>query len=182
MEQSKQTEPQPQNKGNRLLKPLIILGCCVAISAVIIYFIMPLFTPKTQSVSIPNPLTEVSGLAQADDMIGFKAKIPTVFPFVPETQKVVVIGKETIQVTFMNAKGIEQEYRMSSLKEDVSGIYNQYSVNDIIKIGNVEVTLKGEAKDQYIVAIWNDETYSYALNGNVAMTTQEFSALLMSIQ
>lgn len=71
-------------------------------------------------------------------------------------------------------------YRKAKETNDISGDYNEYAVTDVMDIGGVEITLKGNG-NLYSLAIWQNGEYSYSLYIDKGADKQEFSDMIKSI-
>lgn len=108
-----------------------------------------------ESVSIPNPIKEVSSIQEANQITGFGFNIPDTINNNGVTS-ISVIDDNLTDVRYGDTITI----RKSSLPEDISGDYNEYDSYEIKTIENVDVTIKS-TNSTYEVT-WYEDDYSYS--------------------
>ena len=114
---------------------------------------------------MPNPFIDCSSLEEACEIAGINLVIPD--DFNPGLSRIYrVMNESMIEVIFMD--GDNESYRIrkgliSELGTDISGDYNEYNVSTSVDSADYAATLSGYAEDEYSVAIWNDEMYSYSI-------------------
>ena len=85
-----------------------------------------------------------------------------------------------IEVIYFNDTDNEGlRIRKAKGTDDISGDYNEYKDVETVKVGDVEVTEKGSDGDIAVV-IWNDGTYSYAIDAGEAKLNSEAIANLIA--
>lgn len=110
---------------------------------------------EVESVSIPNPMKEISSIQQANQITGFDFDIPDTINN-NEISSIYVIDDNLTEVDY----GETITIRKSSLPEDISGDYNEYDSSEIKTIENVDVTIKS-TNSTYEVT-WYEDDYSYS--------------------
>lgn len=116
-----------------------------------------------------NPYQEVSSLAEAAAITGFDLAVPDAPEDYPD-MTIQVIDSSMIEVIYENkanetAEGTDEGYRIRKAagNADISGDYNEYADTRTEKIGDYDVTLKGDGKT-ISVATWTAGGYSYAVD------------------
>jgi len=107
-------------------------------------------TTQAQDYGVPNPFEIVDTLDEAAKIAGFSLE---------KTHEGLRIRK---------AVGTD----------DISGDYNEYKEENIVKVGNLEVTEKGN-DGNISVASWTDGTYSYSINVDEALLNADDIAKLV---
>ena len=135
--------------------------------------------PEGDAVTDVNPYQVVAELTEAEAMTGFEMEIPdTEEPY----SKIVitVIDGNMIEVAYNTADDTGMEYyiRKAEGVEDVSGDYNEYAQTEIEKVGDINVTLKGD-DNSWSVATWSSYGYTYAIGcQNHPMAKEQILALV----
>ena len=65
--------------------------------------------------------------------------------------------------------------------EDNSGVYNTYSQETTINMGEAEVTCKGDS-DAYELAIWQQGGYSYSISLQIGISLEELQAMIETVE
>lgn len=60
----------------------------------------------------------------------------------------------------------------------MSGDYSQYEAVAHLAVSGVTVTVKGGAEDEYTLAEWTKDGFSYSLSLTVPLSSGEWTALL----
>jgi|GEM_PF-2402428 len=95
-------------------------------------------------------------------------------------QTIQAIENDMIEVIYFNDTDNEGlRIRKAKGTDDISGDYNEYKDVETVKVGDVEVTEKGSDGDIAVV-IWNDGTYSYAIDAGEAKLNSEAIANLIA--
>ena len=126
-----------------------------------------------------NPCQEVTELSEAETMTGFKMEIPNAEEPYTKTA-ITVIDKNMIEVAYNTADNTDTGYyiRKAEDTENVSGDYNEYAKTEIDKVGDNDVTLKGDG-NSWSAAAWSSDGYSYAIGcQNHPMTKEQILALV----
>ena len=123
-------------------------------------------------VGMPSPMHEFASIDEAANYMNITPQLPKVLPVGYNIESVNTINKDILQVTyayqpgedatFNKAAGTRINYRVSNLKEDISGDYNQYKVSVTEKVNGTKVTLKGGHYMVYL-ATWEKDGQSHAL-------------------
>lgn len=143
---------------------------------------------SSSAVSIADPFTEVSSMKEAAAMTGFDLTLPEAPKDYPD-QIIRVMNTSMIEVIFANnanetADKIDEGFRVRKEKtdEEISGDYNEYENVNTVRIGDLDVTEKGNG-DTISVATWNADGYAYAVDAEYhPMTADEMAAVVQAVQ
>ena len=135
---------------------------------------------QKESTQIPNPFVEVKNLDEASKIAGFSLEVPETYEDYKK-QVIQAIEDDMIEVIYYDENSEHEGLRIRKAKgtDDISGDYNEYKDVETVKVGDFEVTEKG-SEGNISVAIWNDGTYSYAINVAEASLTKDTIANLIS--
>ena len=134
---------------------------------------------QKESTQIPNPFVEVKNLDEASKIAGFTLEVPETYEDYKK-QVIQAIENDMIEVIYFNDTDNEGlRIRKAKGTDDISGDYNEYKDVETVKVGDVEVTEKGSDGDIAVV-IWNDGTYSYAIDAGEAKLNSEAIANLIA--
>jgi len=134
------------------------------------------------AAKMPNPITEVQTIEQAQNILGFKPKLPQALKQ-NMSEKLLVINKKLLSAVYTDENGKKTTYRISKLQQgDISGDYNKYSAIKTEFADKTEITLKGTAENQYCLALWNDGEYSYSYNSETPFSAYDFFKVYETIK
>ena len=134
---------------------------------------------QEQSVGVPNPFVEVKTLDEAYKIAGFTLSVPTTYEDYKK-QVIQAIEDDMIEVIYFNDTDNEGlRIRKAKGTDDISGDYNEYKNVETVKVGDYDVTEKGDEGNIFI-ATWTDGTYSYAIDTDRAELSKEDVANLIS--
>ena len=135
---------------------------------------------QKESTQIPNPFVEVKNLDEASKIAGFTLEVPETYEDYKK-QVIQAIEDDMIEVIYYDENSEHEGLRIRKAKgtDDISGDYNEYKDVETVKVGDFEVTEKG-SEGNISVAIWNDGTYSYAIDVAEASLTKDTIANLVS--
>ena len=126
-------------------------------------------TTQTQDYGVPNPFEIVDTLDEAAKIAGFSLEAPTEYA---DYKSIVIqaIADDMIEVIYFDVEKTHEGLRIRKAvgTDDISGDYNEYKEENIVKVGNLEVTEKGN-DGNISVASWTDGTYSYSINVDEAL-------------
>lgn len=135
-------------------------------------------------VGVPNPFEIVDTLDEAAKIAGFSLEVPTEYADY-KTALIQVIEDDMIEVIYFD--DIEKTHeglrvRKAKGSDDISGDYNEYKEENLVKVGELEVTEKGN-DGNISIATWTDGTYSYSINVDEAiLNTDDISNLISNIK
>lgn len=134
---------------------------------------------QEQDYGVPNPYEIVDTLDEASKIAGFNLSVPVTYGDYKK-QVIQAIEDDMIEVIYFNDTDNEGlRIRKAKGTDDISGDYNEYKDVETVKVGDVEVTEKGSDGDIAVV-IWNDGTYSYAIDAGEAKLNSEAIANLIA--
>ena len=134
-------------------------------------------------VGVPNPFEIVDTLDEAAKIAGFSLEAPTEYA---DYKSIVIqaIADDMIEVIYFDAEKTHEGLRIRKAvgTDDISGDYNEYKEENVVKVGELEVTEKGN-DGNISVASWTDGTYSYSINVDEALlNADDISNLISNIK
>lgn len=134
-----------------------------------------------ESVGMPNPFTDNDTLEEAEKNAGFSIQVPEKIGGVSATA-FRNSGQEMLEVIYYNGEQEVARIRKGTGMEDISGDYTKYSDVKTEKIGDWDVTLKGN-DGKVVLAVWNDGTYSYSISlDEQGVSLDEMTALVEAVK
>ncbi len=121
---------------------------------------------KETTAELPNPFVEYETMEEAEAAAGFTINVPDRVPEGYTLSAIRVIENELAELTYVNGED-EIAYRQGKGSEDISGDYTEYSETNEVKVGDIQVTTKGN-EGVVNVALWTngDSTYSIGANND----------------
>ena len=136
-------------------------------------------TTQSQDYGVPNPFEIVDTLDEAAKIAGFSLETPTEYA---DYNSLVIqaIADDMIEVIYFDAEKTHEGLRIRKANgtDDISGDYNEYKEVNVVKVGELEVTEKGN-DGNISVASWTDGTYSYSINVDEALLNADDIAKLV---
>ena len=136
-------------------------------------------TTQTQDYGAPNPFEIVDTLDEAAKIAGFSLEAPTEYA---DYKSIVIqaIADDMIEVIYFDAEKTHEGLRIRKAvgTDDISGDYNEYKEENVVKVGELEVTEKGN-DGNISVASWTDGTHSYSINVDEALLNVDDIAKLV---
>ena len=134
-------------------------------------------------VGVPNPFEIVDTLDEAAKIAGFSLETPTEYA---DYKSIVIqaIADDMIEVIYFDAEKTHEGLRIRKAvgTDDISGDYNEYKEENVVKVGELEVTEKGN-DGNISVASWTDGTHSYSINVDEALlNADDISNLISNIK
>lgn len=116
---------------------------------------------QDENVQIPSPFKDCNSLKEAEDIAGFVIEVPGDIEGY-DNPVISAIKDDLIQIMYYN--GDESIIiRKGTGSSDISGDYNIYEENKIIRLDGTDVSVKGN-KGKACCAIWNVNGYSYSVS------------------
>ena len=107
------------------------------------------------AMKMANPFLDVQTLEEAQKEAGFSLTVPEALtPY--DNLLYRVIPDQMLEVIFQDA-GMQEGYRIrkgKNMGEEISGDYNAYPREAVIRMGETEITLRGEDEDHWNTAVW----------------------------
>lgn len=134
-------------------------------------------------VGVPNPFEIVDTLDEAAKIAGFSLETPTEYA---DYNSLIIqaIADDMIEVIYFDAEKTHEGLRIRKAvgTDDISGDYNEYKEENVVKIGELEVIEKG-SDGNISVATWTDGTHSYSINVDEALlNADDISNLISNIK
>ena len=155
------------------LRRVLVLAACLALVIAAAVALPPLAYPDVESRPGIEAVRDVSELS---DAVGFEVREPAGLPFEVETAEYVDYSG-LAQIT-CSGEGESAVYRKAEGTDSVSGDYSQYEAVAHLAVSGVTVTVKGGAEDEYTLAEWTKDGFSYSLSLTVPLSSGEWTALL----
>lgn len=121
-------------------------------------------TVAEDSVEQSNPRKECKTLGEAEEIVQFKATVPTNIPAGYVEDSIYTIENNIIEVIYLNGEN-KIVFRQSKGKNDISGDYNKYNEETKVNINGLEVNTKGN-NGKVNVATWTNGDFTFAINVN----------------
>ena len=135
---------------------------------------------QPSDVGAPNPYEIVDTLDEAAKIAGFSLETPTEYA---DYNSLVIqaIADDMIEVIYFDAEKTHEGLRIRKANgtDDISGDYNEYKEEIVVKLGELEITEKGN-DGNISVATWTDGTYSYSINVDEALLNADDVSNLIS--
>ena len=136
---------------------------------------------KGNLAGMPNPFTDNSTLEEAEKNAGFNIQVPDQVQGV-SASAFRNLSKELLEVIYYNGDQEVARIRKGTGRDDISGDYVGYSEIKNEKIGDRDVTLKGN-DGKVVLAIWKDGEYSYAVSvDEQGVSLDEMTALVEAVR
>ena len=138
---------------------------------------------QKESTQIPNPFVEVKNLDEASKIAGFTLEVPETYEDYKQ-QVIQAIENDMIEVIYLEEESGYEGLRIRKAKgtDDISGDYNEYRNVETVKVGDYDVTEKGDEGNIFI-ATWTDGTYSYAIDTDRAeLNAEDITNLIANIK
>ena len=116
-------------------------------------------------VNMINPFTDSASLEEAERLAGFSIALPEKIE--DSTTRMYRSMEQTLlEVIYEN----EEENEIARVRKgigeaDISGDYNEYSLEWKVSVNGTLVQMKGE-NDRFMLAIWTKNGYSYSVSTN----------------
>lgn len=130
--------------------------------------------------SVSNPFVEYTTLAEAEEAAGFSLNAPD------------TIGtSDTLVYRFSEEDGLleiiyyEEDTEIACIRksvgtEDISDDSNEYAEVTTLELDTLSITCKGK-DDLIVVALWTDDTYTYAIRMDEGITEDELTSLISNL-
>lgn len=89
------------------------------------------------------------------------------------------MNDEMIQVIYQNGDS-SVTVRKEAGSGDISGDYNQYAQSETVEVNGATVTMRGE-NSLVMVAVWENDGYTYAVTSGTGMSAAAMTALIQSV-
>jgi len=168
---------------HRYRKYLTIAACFV----ILIFGSYQLYDLTHLSEVTPDPsvtgtmgIVDYNTIDALSEAIGFKMKTIKENPFDIDTTQFTSYWKDLAEIEYTGQSN-SIVLRMSYTTEDVSGDFTVYENIQQYKVNNLDVTLKGN-DGQYVLAVWQNEGYSYSLQFSLSVSEEIMLETIKSIK
>ncbi|WP_092247107.1 hypothetical protein [Lacrimispora sphenoides] len=171
----KKTLPFPQYK-----KYLSIAACfaILIVGSVIVHNTINM--PSEPPLQMTPNIVSYHSVAELSDAIGFAVKEIQELPFEIESVKFTSYWGELAEIKYVGSDNTAI-FRMASGDKDVSGYYNEFTSVESHEINGYDVTMKG-IDGQYLLAVWQNNGYSYSVQFIEPVSQQEMLDTIQSIK
>ena len=129
---------------------------------------------------MPNPVVQYDSVEDAVIVVGHLCPLPSIYERYNKNAS--VISGKLIQIDYSDDSGdiltLREEARPSG---DISGVYNEYPYDEIVKINDIDVNVRGTSGDAISLVTWNDGAYSHSLYYVDTRTLEEVTAVVSEI-
>lgn len=169
---------------SRYRRYLSIAAClCVLLAgAVMLPRILAITTPDPDP-TVQGPCADIESVASAEELsrlVGFEITDIGQLPFDVKRAEYTSFWKELAEISYI---GTDQSltYRKSPGNDDNSGIYATYDQTLELPVNDSTALLQGTG-GRYQLAVWSDETYSYSLYLDTAVSQEVMADLIAQIR
>lgn len=133
----------------------------------------------SEQTQIPNPWVDAENQDDAQQQAGFTIQLPSSLPAEYGAPTFRVIPDDILEADYAGNGDAEICIRKAVGTEDPSGDYNQYSGSQQVKVGNMEVTMKGN-DGGVSLAVWQDgsNAYSIGIYDAAGITVEEMTQMV----
>lgn len=136
--------------------------------------------PDKQHVLGTNPIVDTKGIDDVKKAVPFELLVPGKLPARYKIGSSSVISGELAQIIYSDGSNTIT-YRAAKGAENVSGDYTTYEDSDVEKIGDIEVTLKGN-NSLINLATWIKGGCSYSLSFSTGIEKKALVLIIDSME
>lgn len=119
------------------------------------------------SFMLANPFVDCSSLEEAENIAGFSISLPRELNNKELIYRVLTTGDKMIEIMYyLDSDKIT--IRKSKSKEEISGVYKSFDLENTISVNKKDVTIKGN-NNLFEVALWHSNNYSYSISSNLGL-------------
>lgn len=161
-------------------KQLSIAACFVVLilSSFIIHNAIRFFSEPPVQV-IPDIVT-YSSVKELSDTVGFTVKEIQALPFDVQFVEYICYWKELAEIKYTGSDNAVT-LRMAVGNEDISGFYDEFKNIENYMVNGSDVTIKGN-DGQFILAIWQNDGYTYSVQFTEPVSEPEILDVVQSIK
>ncbi len=119
------------------------------------------------SFMLANPFVDCSSLEEAENIAGFSISLPRELNNKELIYRVLTTGDKMIEIMYY-LDGDKITIRKSKSKEEISGVYKSFDLENTISVNKKDVTIKGN-NNLFEVALWHSNNYSYSISSNLGL-------------
>lgn len=116
---------------------------------------------------------------EAEGILGFSAKMPTVLPENYDLESIQVIADSVMQSIYTNADA-QMVIRVAKGSEEISGDYTQYENEKEIDVKDNKITVKGN-NNHINHRTWYDGEKTYSIYAQEGLTMVDMKQLLENL-
>ena len=133
----------------------------------------------SEQVGMPNPWVEAKDQNDAQEQAGFDIQLPSSLPAEYGAPSFQVIPDEIVEAYYVGTGEARLCVRKAVGTEDASGDYREYPESHQVKVGDLDVTMKGD-NGAISLATWNDgaNAYSIGIYGGTGLTVEEMTQMV----
>ncbi len=136
--------------------------------------------PGDPPIQVAPDIVSYQSAGELSDAIGFTVKEIQELPFDIESVKYTSYWDEIADIEYAGSDNTAI-FRMSVGNEDVSGYFDEFTSIESPEINGTDVTIKGH-DDGYILALWQTDGFSYALQFKEPVSRQKMMDTIQSIK
>ena len=142
---------------------------------------------QKETTQMANPFIDCENMGQAEEIAGFGMEAPEEIDGYADSLIQAVNGQMVQVIYFEKAADYQDDQATLMIRKkigqepDVSGDYNEYSQTVSDEIDGRDVTFKGD-DDQFNVAIWLSDDYSYSIDTVKPMSREQMSAIVKIVE
>lgn len=175
-------QPAHSSRNSLFLRRTLAAAACLAVVLAGISVLpwitspRPVETPPGPVTVVPN-LQEVSSAQALSALVGFSVSDLKALPFLVEQSTYTAYGDTLAQI---RCEGDSQWalFRKSAGTEDNSGDYTAYTAQTSYNLDGLTVTLKGDAEQSYVLALWTDGSYTCSLRLSQPLTAEQWNQVI----
>lgn len=132
-----------------------------------------------EDVQLPSPLKEMSTVEEAEAVLGFDAKMPTVLPQNYDLKSIHVISDTVMQLIYKDADA-QMVMRVAKGNADISGDYTLYEDEKEIEVNGNKITVKGN-NNEINHMTWYDGEKTYSISAQEGLTMADTEQLIENL-
>ena len=158
---------------------LSIAACFVFLIVGSVFIHNAVNVPSDPPIQGTPDIVTYQSVHELSDSIGFTVKEIQELPFEIESVKYTSYWGELADIEYVGSDNTAI-FRMAVGDEDVSGYFDEFTSIESHEINGTDVTIKGN-DDQYILALWQKDGYSYSVQFGEMVSEQEMLNTLQSL-
>lgn len=133
----------------------------------------------SEQAQIANPWVDARDQDDAQQQAGFTIQLPSSLPAEYGAPSFQVMPGDMLEADYAGDGDVSICIRKATGTDDPSGDYNDYSGSQQVKIGDADVTMKGN-DGAVSLAVWNDGTnaYSIGIYNAAGITAEEMTQMV----
>ena len=127
-----------------------------------------------------NPVVQYNSVEEAVQVVGHLCPLPSIYE--RYNKEASVIDNKLIQIVYSDDQdGILVLREQRGTEKDISGVYGEYAYNEIIKVDDVDVNVRGESGDSIELVTWNDGAYAHSISYKQGHSLEEVTDVVKEI-